>query len=165
MALAVTHIILTIVLLDIFRHYVFGVHKFPRHLLVIGGIAGLLPDIDLVFTWVYNFFMGTQIDLHGAFTHSLIFPVILLGIAVFLHYQKQIKWAQIFYVIAAGWFLHLFLDCMFGGYKTFFWPFFSGFGSFCPQWGIDSYAAGIDAVILVLWLVHEEVHKKVKDYF
>ena len=47
MALAVTHVILTIVILDLFRHYVFKKSKFPRYWLVIGGIAGLFPDIDI----------------------------------------------------------------------------------------------------------------------
>ena len=47
MALALTHVLLVIVLLDLFRHYVLSKKKFPRYLLVVGGIAGLLPDIDV----------------------------------------------------------------------------------------------------------------------
>lgn len=163
MALAVTHVILTVVLLDIFRHYVFRLKKFPRYLLVVGGIAGLLPDVDVPLTWAYNFLTGAKIDLHGDFTHSLIFPLVFLGIAGILYYQKKMNWAKIFYVIAAGLFFHLFLDCLFGGYKTFFWPFIET-SRFCPQWGLYGYAVHIDAVILIIWLVHEEVHKKVRDY-
>jgi membrane-bound metal-dependent hydrolase YbcI (DUF457 family) len=165
MALAVTHIILTIILLDVFRHYVFGKKLFPRYLLVIGGIAGLFPDIDILFTWIYNFIYGTTASLHGTFTHSLLFPLIFLVIGIILHYKKETKWTKIFYVIAAGLFFHLFLDCLFFDYgiiKSFFWPFSEI--NFCPRWGINKYGASIDAIILVVWLIHEEIHKKIKDY-
>ncbi len=164
MALAVTHIILTIVFLDFFRHYISGTKKFPRYLLVVGGIAGLAPDIDLPLSWIYNLLTNANINFHGTFTHSLIFPVISLGIALILHHKKQMKWAKIFYVISAGLTLHSILDCTFGGYRTFLWPFWIT-PSFCPQWGINSYASSIDAIILIAWLLHEELHKKIKDYF
>lgn len=164
MALAVTHIIVTILVLDLIRHYVFGVHRFPRHLVIIGGIAGLLPDIDIPLSWVSSFITGTTISLHGTFTHSFFFVGVALLTAIVLHYQEKNSQAHIFYVIAAGILMHLVLDCLYGGYKTFFWPW-SVATNFCPQWGIEPFAASIDAIILVLWLVHEEVHKKVKDYF
>jgi hypothetical protein len=168
MALAVTHVILIIVLLDIFRHYVFGKNKFPRYFLIIGGIAGIIPDIDIPLTWLINFFPQTTINIHGLFTHSLLFPVLFLIVGAALHYKKKTKWAGIFYVISAGWFFHLILDCLFYGpildspLKNFFWPL--PFFNFCPQWGIYQYAASIDALILIIWLVHEEIHKKIKDY-
>lgn len=163
MALAVTHIIITIVILDLFRHYLFGQKKFSRYLLVVGGIAGLLPDLDVPLMWLYNYFTSTGIYFHGIFTHSLFFIPITISIAAFFHYQQKQEWAKIFYVISFGLFLHLFLDCTFGGYKTFFWPFDIA-TNFCPQWNSNTYAAGIDAIILVIWLAHEEVHKKIKDY-
>jgi len=163
MAYAVTHIILTIIVLDLFRHYVFGKGKFPRYLLVIGGVAGLFPDIDVPLGWIYNLFTTSYVNLHGVFTHSILFPIIFLLIGIILHYQQKMKWAKISYVIAAGLFFHLILDCMFGGYTTFLWPLGITTG-FCPQWGLSNYIAGIDAIILIVWLVHEEIHKKIKDY-
>ncbi|MBI2665804.1 metal-dependent hydrolase [Candidatus Woesearchaeota archaeon] len=167
MALAVTHIILTIIVLDFFRHYVFGKKAFPRYLLVIGGIAGLLPDIDIIMTWGYNFLTGRSVSLHGTFTHSLFWPILFLIVGVSFHYLKQKNWSKICYVTSVGLFFHIILDCLYGGYKTFFWPFSQNVISsgFCPQWGIHSYAASIDAIILVLWLVHEELHQMVKDYW
>jgi len=163
MALAVTHVILTILILDLFRHYIFGLKKFPRYLLVVGGIAGLFPDIDILITWIYNFFTSSQVNFHGTFTHSLLWPLLFLIIGLFSHYQKNLKWAKIFYVISASWIFHLILDCAFGGYKEYLWPFF--IFNFCPQWGIEKYAISIDAIILVVWLVHEEMHKMIKDYY
>ncbi|MBI2102557.1 metal-dependent hydrolase [Candidatus Woesearchaeota archaeon] len=163
MANSVTHVIVAIVILDLFRHYVFGKKRFPRYLLVIGGIAGLAPDIDVPLTWLYHFFTSSTTDLHGLFTHSLFFVFSFLGIALLFQYYKNIKWAKIFYVISFGWFMHLILDCLYGGYKTFFWPLHYA-SNFCPQWGIQTHAADIDAIILVLWLIHEEVHERIKDY-
>src|SRR3989338_6310881 len=39
MAYAVTHILVVIVFLDLLRHYIFKKEKFPRYLVVLGGIA------------------------------------------------------------------------------------------------------------------------------
>ena len=71
-----------------------------------------------------------------------------------------------FYAIAFGWFIHLLLDCGYGGelIRTFFWPL-PGAATFCPLWNIYPWAESIDAILLVLWLVHEEVHSYIKDYF
>ncbi|MBU0470017.1 MAG: metal-dependent hydrolase [Nanoarchaeota archaeon] len=168
MAYAVTHVIVAIVVLDLFRHYVFGKKKFPRFLLVIGGIAGLLPDIDVPLSWTYNFLTRNQSNFHGQFTHSIIFPLIFLTVGIIYYYhsnnlRKNKKWAQIFFVISAGWALHLPLDCLFGGYETFLWPL--GIKTaFCPQWNLRDYAPGLDALILIAWLVHEEIHNRIKDY-
>ena len=164
MALAVTHVILTIVALDIFRHYVFGLKKFPRYLLVIGGIAGLFPDIDIPLGWIISFISGSSISFHGHYTHTIFWPLLLVGVAGILHYKQNLKWARIFYVISAGWFLHLPLDCLHGGYSSFLWPLAINTKAWCPQWSINAYRHGIEAIILVVWLVHEELRKKIKDY-
>ncbi len=163
MALAVTHVLIAIVILDLFRHYVFGLKKFPRYLVVLGGIGGLLPDTDIPLSWVYNFFTGMEVNFHGTFTHTIIIPIVLLAAALIRHSQKDLKSAKILYVISAGWFIHLVLDCLYGGYRTFLWPFYPLAG-FCPEWGLSLHAMSIDALILVFWLVHEEIHHKIKDY-
>jgi len=163
MAYAVTHVLGAIVALDLLRHYVFGKKKFPRYLIVIGGIAGLLPDIDIPLSWVYNALTGAQVNLHGVFTHSIVFPIGFIFIALLLRGYKKGKWSRIGYVVAAGWCMHLFLDWMYGGVKGFFWPLM--INGYVPAWNLYAYAVEIDAVLLVLWIVHEEVHGYVKDYF
>ncbi len=165
MALAVTHILIPLIVLDLLRHYVFGKEKFPRYLIVIGGIAGLMPDIDIVISWFVRFLTGNTQTIHGVFTHSLFFVLFFLAIAVAMRIKREFVTARIFYVIAFGWFLHIFLDWIFGEYKAIFWPFFSTSTSIFPSWNIWVYAVQIDAVLLVLWLIHEEVHKNVRDYF
>ena len=166
MALAVTHIILTIALLDIFRHYVFGLKKFPRYLLVVGGIAGLAPDLDIPLGWVLTLLTGNPVNIHGLFTHSIFFALLFALIGAVFHYYKNLKWAKIFYVIAVGWILHIFLDCFYGmdSTKLFLWPY-QILPSFCPSWDLYQYAHSTDAIILVLWLLHEEIHHKIKCYF
>ena len=167
MALAVTHVLVAIVILDIFRHYVFGKKRFPRYLLVIGGIAGLLPDIDVPVEWLILWITGQDVVLHRLFTHNIFLAFLFLVVAIILHYWKKMTAAKILYVVAAGWFLHIFLDCFYGGgiesLQPFLWPL-AGNVSFCPTWNVYQYAQGIDAILLVLWLVHEEIHNKIRDY-
>lgn len=165
MALAVTHVILTIILLDLVRHYVFKKKRFPRYLVIIGGIAGLAPDIDIIFNYIYNLFTTTQINFHGLYTHSVIFVILFLLLASLMRFRKNEKWEKIFYVVATGWFLHILLDCAFNPYSTFLWPININTKILCPKNGLFNYRTGIDAIILVAWLIHEEVHNKIKDYF
>ncbi len=166
MALAVTHIILIIAFLDIFRHYVFGLKKFPRYLLVIGGIASLAPDLDVPLGWILTLLTGNSVNVHGLFTHSIFFALLFAVIGAVFNLKNNKKWAKIFYVIAVGWTLHIFLDCFYGmdTSKLFLWPF-QILPAFCPNWNLYPYASSIDAIILVLWLIHEEIHHKIKCYF
>ena len=158
MALAVTHVIGTIFLLDVLRHYIFKKEKFPRYLVVIGGIAGLGPDIDVPIGWILSLITQTKVNIHGLFTHSIFLALLLVIIGIIFHIKDNIKWARIFYVIAAGWFLHLSLDCLFNSYATFLWPITFDTNNFCPSGLGKMYRSGIDAIILVTWLVHEELH-------
>jgi|SRR3989338_2313295 len=162
MANAVTHVILTIVIIDIFRDY-FLKKKFPTWIVLIGGIAGLMPDIDIPFSWLYSWLTGTNFWFHGGITHSIIIPIIFLLIGLFIWYRKGNRNTRIiFFAVSFGWFFHLILDCSFGGYSTLLFPFYAG--NFCPEFNIQRYAAAIDAVILVLWLLHEEIRHEIKDY-
>ncbi len=162
MGLAVTHIIGAIIVLDIFRHYVFGKKNFPRYLLIIGGIAGLAPDLDIPLGWFYNWITGNIGSLHREFTHSILFSLLFIAVAVGFQFYGNKKWSKIWYVIAAGWFMHVLIDCAFGGFLPFLWPITSV--TSCPSLGLAPYMSHVDAILLVLWLVHEEVHKKIKDY-
>jgi membrane-bound metal-dependent hydrolase YbcI (DUF457 family) len=165
MALAVTHIIGTLFILDIFRHYIFGRRKFSRRLLLIGGLAGILPDIDIPISWLINSLTGKGLSLHGAFTHSLFWPLLLIGIGFILFYYEKKTAAKVLWVISAGLFIHTILDCLFNSYETFLWPLKFNTQRFCPSGLQTIYRAGVDAIILVAWLIHEEWHNKIKDYW
>ena len=174
MAYAVTHVIVAIVLIDIYRDYI-ARKKFPTWFVLVGGIAGLLPDIDVPLQWTASAIVGQTIELHRIWTHSVICVASFLLIALFFHLQKHKtmvifsrklhywKIALFFTVIAAGWMTHISLDCAVAGDYNLTW--FPGFPlGFCPHpWSGDS-LLGLDAIILVLWLVHEEWAHKIRDF-
>ncbi|MBM3230000.1 hypothetical protein FJZ26_06215, partial [Candidatus Parvarchaeota archaeon] len=72
MPYAVTHVILTIVAADLYRDY-FARRKFSTWYVLIAGIAGLLPDMDLPASWFANLFLGTSYNFHRLYTHSLLY--------------------------------------------------------------------------------------------
>ena len=72
MPYAVAHVILTIVVADIYRDY-FAKKKFPMIYVLIAGIAGLLPDADIPAGWIFNSIFGADYSFHRIYTHSLIY--------------------------------------------------------------------------------------------
>ncbi len=45
---AATHVLIPVIILEVFRHYFVKDRKlFPIHYVIIGGIAGLIPDLDV----------------------------------------------------------------------------------------------------------------------
>ena len=165
MALAVMHILGAIIILDLLRHYVVGLKKFPRYLIAIGGIAGLAPDIDIPLSWVYGWVTGTTVNFHATpLSHSFLWVLLFLALGFAFHLAENKKWRNIFYVIAAGWTIHIGFDWFYGEYKLIFWPLMTPEWIF-PSWKIYNHAESIDAILLVLWIMHEETHKFVKDYF
>lgn len=177
MPLAVTHVLLTIILVDLYRDYL-AKHKkyFTIHTIFVAGVAGLLPDIDFIFIWIMNIF-GYNFELlkHGGITHTLLFGLIFLIPAFILLKKNKHKQSMYFFVITFGIIFHLFLDFFFfsGGENgvMFFWPLsetryklflLTKFGTSPTNTTIP---AAIDALILLMWLYHEEIKHKIKDFF
>jgi len=126
MPFAVTHILSTIILVDLFRDYI-AKHKkyFTLHTIFIAGLAGLLPDIDIPLNWFLNFFgLGIQ---HGTITHTPLFALIFLIPGYILWRQKKHKEATYFFVICFGILFHIFLDYLLVGGQPdgimFLYPF------------------------------------------
>ena len=174
MAYAVTHVIVAIVLIDLYRDYI-AKKKFSTWFVLIGGIAGLLPDIDVPLQWMTTAFVGEAVTLHRIITHSLVFVAVFLVIALFFHLQKhkklnifnkEVSYENIslfFTVIAVGWFTHIALDCSVAGDYNLTW--FPGIPlGFCSHPFSGEALLGIDAIILILWLIHEEWARKIKDF-
>lgn len=165
MPFAVTHVILTIIIIDLYRDYITK-HRtyFSLHTVLIGGIAGLLPDIDVPLAWI----LGSSNIVHGSFTHTLFFALIFLAIG-FL-FSKDMKKAALFYVIGFGIFFHIFLDWFLGGGMQegvmWFYPFSLYVSKFhlLSRIGFYNLPAAIDAIILLAWLWHEEVKHKIRDF-
>tara|TARA_Y100000310_G_scaffold344708_1_gene458939 strand:+ start:2369 stop:2869 length:501 start_codon:yes stop_codon:yes gene_type:complete len=165
MGLAVTHVLLAIILIDIFRKKVIKKKDFSLWLVLLGGIAGLLPDIDIPLFWLLQFFIDIN-NFHQDFTHNLIIPIILLIIGM-----TTIKWKNIShtsFVIAAGWTIHILIDVIVDA-APMFYPFTNArFGlyllDYLPQAISSEFLLGIDAIILILWLTYEWKYKLIRDY-
>ena len=175
MPYAVTHVILTIVIADIYRDYI-AKKRFPMIYVFIAGVAGLMPDLDVPAGWIFNFIFKTNYNFHRIYTHSLFYAIAFFFTAMlFLFSRKEkykiLKWnvpkhafAMFFLAMAFGWLMHIALDCSLAadGYLNLApaVPL-----KFCPHPFSNQALAGFDAIILVLWLIHEQWRHKIKDYF
>lgn len=172
MPLAVTHVILSIILVDLYRDYV-AKHKkyFTLWTVVVGGFAGLLPDLDhpLYFA-LKTAGIDAPILSHGMALHTPAFALVfLVPFAVFWMMRKH-RLAVMFAVITFGILFHLFLDWLVGGGsiegimlgfplsdEQYRGPFL-GLALNFPM------REALDAIILLSWLFHEAVRHKIKDF-
>ena len=169
MPFAVTHVLLTIILVDIYRDY-FAKHKkyFSLHTVFIAGLAGLLPDIDIPLNWFLNLF-GLSIA-HGTITHTPLFALIFLIPGFILWRNKKHKEAMYFFVICFGILLHIFIDYFLGGGQyegiMFFYPFSEAVFKLhlLGKFSLSNIPAALDAIILLAWLWHEEIKHKISDF-
>jgi len=171
---AVTHIIIPLVMADIYRDYI-AKKKFNICYVLIAGLAGLLPDIDILFAWLLKSFSDITISLiHRTITHSLLFPFLFLILFLlaknynpnFLKRQK-LKLNYVFIAIAFGTLVHIILDFTFSGSVYILYPlsnFKIGLNIIPLGYFEGTFFAGLDAIILVLWLVHEELKHRISDY-
>jgi len=170
MPLAVTHIILTIILIDLYRDYLLKSKKyFTLHTVMIGGIASLLPDIDIPIKWLLNSFgFSMEIIIHTGLTHSLLFGLFFLLPALIFLKKKKHDINTYFFVITFAVLFHIFLDYLLNVKEgiMFLWPFtIQTFKSGLLPYNTNiEFFLGLDAVILLLWLWHEEVRHKIKDF-
>ena len=172
MPLAVTHVLLTIILVDLYRDY-FTKHKryFSIHTIFIAGFAGLLPDIDLPLNWLFNLFGYTfPLWQHGGITHTPFFALLFLPFGFYLHKKKKHKMAMYFYVIAFGILFHIFLDWLLGGGNhtgiMLLWPLSEAAFKvhILNRMGLYSVPMALDALILLAWLYYEEKRHKITDF-
>ena len=168
MPLAVTHVLLTIIVVDLYRDYITKHKKyFTLHTVFIAGFAGLLPDIDIPLNWVLSIF-GAGI-LHRTITHTLLFGLIFLVPAFIFWYYKKHKIAVYFFVTTFGIIFHILLDFLFTGDGfgiMFLYPISNEMTNLnlLSSLAKPHIAAGVDAIILLLWLWHEEIKHKISDF-
>jgi len=166
MAFAVTHVLLTIILVDLYRDYVTK-HKryFTLHTILIAGVAGLLPDIDIPLGWIFNIFNITI--AHGGITHTPFFGLLFLVPAFYLWYKEKHTVAVYFFVTAFGILFHLLLDLLMNerAYMLLY-PFTTELFSITnfSYFSIPHFASAVDAIILLAWLYHEERKHKIVDF-
>jgi len=173
MPLAVTHILVPLVLADIYRDH-FAKKKFPLHYVLIAGLAGLLPDIDVLFYWILNFFTNLGLgEIHRTFSHGLFFPLFflllyfLIGEFNFKFLKKyKLKLKYVFLFIAFGTFIHIVLDGLGGGLRPFYpISLYTIDRGLVPSGALGGmFFEGLDAILLVLWFIHEQLNHKISDY-
>ena len=165
MPFAVTHILTSLFSTDFYRKKILKRKDFPLWLVLVGGIAGLLPDIDYVVYWILKVFIDLQpAEIHGLYTHTFFIPLIILCVALILRKHKTTFHTLI--IIAMGYTTHLILDGIFEQAKPLLYPLSSvklGLG-LIPEAQMVSVFISLDAVLLVLWLLYEWRTKKILDF-
>lgn len=174
---AVTHVLVVLVLLEVYRDY-FAKNKraFPLHYVLIGGLAGLIPDLDIIVFYILSFFGYSFGEVHRTFSHNLFFPLLFAFLAVpFWSFknkglgERHMKLRNIFLVIAFGIFMHLILDSTISGFIMPFYPFSTyslglNLINLAPQSWHESLLPSIDAAILILWLIRLEIRHKISSF-
>jgi membrane-bound metal-dependent hydrolase YbcI (DUF457 family) len=174
---AVTHFLIPVILLELFRHYcVKNKKSFPIHYVFIGGLAGLLPDIDIAVYYILSFFGFTISQVHRTFLHNLFVPLLffILGFVFYKFKSKRLKkyhmkLSTVFFVIAFGVLIHILLDATVDGFimPLFPWSSFM-FGlnlvNLLPSPWQNTIVPTLDAIVLIIWMISLEVRHKISQF-
>jgi len=174
---AVTHFIIAVVLVDIFRdRFVKNKKSFPLHYILIAGIASLIPDLDVLIYWILYYFGYTFNEIHRTFSHTLFVPLafLILGFAAKKLKSRELgkhhlKLSTIFFVMSFAVFTHLLLDFLIAGTIMPLYPltnFQTGLNliNFLPAHFQNTILPALDALILILWFIHIEVKHKISSF-
>jgi len=173
MPFAATHFIVTVVILTLLRDHYHKKHDFPIHYVFLGGLAGLLPDIDIAFFWILSFFNYSFIE----FSHNLVFvfsflliSLLTINVKSFKFRNAELHFHKLFFVIFLGVSIHLLLDVFSITGINIFYPFNDlrlslSLEKFLPnsiQW---AFFPTLDAVLLILWISYLEWKHKISSFF
>lgn len=173
MPLAVTHFIVTVAILTLLRDYFSKKHYFPIHYVFLGGLAGLLPDIDIAVFWILSFFGYSFIE----FSHNLIFlfSFLVLSFATknlksFNFRNAKIHYHKFFLVVFFAVLIHLILDASIDGTVNLFYPFTTleiGYNiiDLFPKNLQGLFFPTLDAILLILWISYLEWKHKISSFF
>lgn len=189
MPFAVTHVLVPIIILELCRDNFKKCTKFfsRRHVFLV-GIAGLLPDMDVVVYTAFNIFkvpftfdplvkrvlfenFWIMLSFFGFF---LLFYYLLPKMKPSKKLAKKYKgFGKVFIVLFIGWAIHLLLDIVLTGNAMPLYPLNSQIidydvvGKLETVTGIPQLTilVSMDALLLLFWLWHEEMEHHIKDYF
>lgn len=190
MPFAVAHVLVPIIILELCRDNFKKCSKIfsKRHVFLV-GLAGLSPDIDILFFRIAEF-LGTPVQPsgigHRIIFHNIWIPIGFLGFFILFYYALPKFWSlrknkakkfrsfgKVFLVLFIGFSIHLLLDAVLTGHVMPLYPL----NTYIVNWdlvGKTACATGIpqltilvsmDALLLILWLWHEEMEKHILDYF
>ena len=167
---AVVHVLFAIIALDLIRdHLIKDKKKISLHYVFIGGVAGLLPDIDIPIYWLLKNVLGLNVPFfHRLFTHTIFFGMIFLAIAIAFYKpgRKVNKTSTLFAIVSFGIMLHILLDFIFLGTVMPFYPLsYNAVGlDLLTKTGFALASQGLEAIFLLWWLWHEEKTHKISDF-
>ena len=178
MPYAVAHFLTGIVLVDLFRDYfIKNKKKFPLHYVLVGGLGGVLPDLDVLLFYILSFFGTEYHDIHRTFTHTLLFVGIFIFLGVLTFHLKEkklrkhhLKLSTIFFVLAFGILTHVILDALLVGEIMPLYPFSTQLvglnlvARIVPASWLGSFFNSLDAALLIIWICYLELKHKVSDF-
>lgn len=159
MPFAVTHALVPVILLDFLRGKVGWLkNNATKKRLVLCGVFGVMPDIDVLITIIVNLVYSANVDLHRTFTHMLFAPLL-----VFLAALPAKKWRASILFACFGWLSHILLDFFVVGKVPLLYPLILapiGF-NFLTE-GIRSYVhsaifIGLDIAVLLFWVWYKKL--------
>lgn len=178
MPYAVTHFLIPVIIASLIRDHIYKKtsHKFSLHYVLIAGLAGVAPDLDIAAFWVLRFFGFTLEQLHRTGAHSLLIPLVCVLLFFALHNVKvkglgrhRLHIAKIFLVVSFGVLTHILLDGIFAGHITPFYPFSTievglNLLGYLPN-DLEILApASLDAALLIIYVLYLELKHKISDF-
>lgn len=179
MALAITHILASMLAIELFRKFIIKNNKiFPRYYILIAAIAGLIPDLDIAAYYILYFFGFTLEQVHRTFMHSAFIPLALFLIGITLYKtgikfpelrKHRLKASTIFFIFSIGAIIHLILDAIYGIIMPFYplTNFAIGLNLIgkAPEELQILIAGTIDGVLFLFWLMWMQFKLKIDNYF
>lgn len=179
MPYATTHILVAILLIELFRHILKDNKKFPRYYILIAAIGAIIPDLDIGAFYILNFFGLAFEQIHRTFLHPIFIPLFLIGIGGIFYYfhlnnqeasKHHLKISWIFFILGIGTIIHLLLDITFAGRIIPLYPisnFEIGLNliQYAPENLRDLITPTIDAILLMFWIFWMEFKLKISNYF
>lgn len=164
---AVAHVLVAMFVAEIIRQFVVK-KKFSSVYVLVAGIAGLFPDIDIMIYWVLSFFTQVPLaDVHRQFTHTIFVPLLFLVVAIIVYQSRQMFLTLS--MVALGCFIHILLDGALSGGIMPFYPltnYVFNLNLISNIFGAvgNTVLIGLDAILLVLWLIYEYRRHYIKQF-
>lgn len=176
---AAAHILIPLIIASIFRDFYIkkkDKKKFPLHYVLIAGIAGIIPDLDIVAFWVLNFFNFSLSEVHRTIAHTIFVPMLLLLLFFVFHNintktlgKHKLKLSYIFLAMTFGSLMHLILDMIFMGQIMPLYPFIDfriglNLFGYLPVTLQALAAPSFDAALIIIYLIYLEMKHKLSDF-
>ncbi|MBD3355042.1 hypothetical protein GF361_03585 [Candidatus Woesearchaeota archaeon] len=175
---AAAHILIPLILMSLFRDFYIKKYKknFPLTYVLIAGIAGIIPDLDVAAFWILHFFGFTMEQVHRTFAHTIFVPLVFFAFFIILKNANlsvlanhKLKLNLVFLMLAIGSFIHLVLDATLAGSIIPLYPFsnlsigINLFG-YLPEALMKIAAPSLDAGLLIIWLIYLKATGKISDF-